>query len=50
MTEAEKYRRELIKIGLTTQDRHTFNRVVDVLGIKSADSLYKLARREGVVA
>lgn len=49
ISEAEKhYRRYLIRIGVTTQDRISFDIAADGLGIDTADEMYELARKNGI--
>ena len=49
ISEAEKhYRRYLIRIGVTTQDRTSFDIAADGLGIDTADEMYELARKNGI--
>lgn len=46
---AAHYRRELLRIGVTTQCRHTYNRVAAIFKAKNADELIEIAKREGAV-
>lgn len=46
---AAHYRRELLRIGVTTQCRHTYNRVAAIFKAKHADDLFEIAKREGAV-
>ena len=43
---AAHYRRELLRIGVTTQCRHTYNLVAAIFKVKHADELLELAKRE----
>lgn len=45
---AEKYRRELLRVGITTNSRETFMDVCRFFKAKSADELLAMARRSGV--
>lgn len=47
--ELAHYRRELLRIGVTTQCRHTYNRVAAIFKAKNADELIEIAKREGAV-
>ena len=46
---AAHYRRELLRIGVTTQCRYTYNRVAAMFNAKNADDLFEIAKREGAV-
>ena len=46
---AAHYRRELLRIGVTTQCRHTYNRVAAIFKAKNANELIEIAKREGAV-
>ena len=49
ISEAEKhYRRYLIRIGMTTQDRTSWDIAADGLGIDTAEEMYELARKNGI--
>ena len=43
------YRRELLRIGISTQCRYTYNRVAAMFNAKNADDLFEIAKREGAV-
>lgn len=45
---AERYRRELLRVGVTTNSRETFLDVCRFFKAKSADALLAMARRSGV--
>ena len=47
--ELAHYRRELLRIGVTTQCRYTYNRVAAIFKAKNADELIEIAKREGAV-
>ena len=46
---AVHYRRELLRIGISTQCRYTYNRVKAMFNAKNADDLFDIAKREGAV-
>lgn len=46
---AVHYRRELLRIGISTQCRYTYNRVAAIFKAKNADELIEIAKREGAV-
>ena len=46
---AVHYRRELLRIGISTQCRYTYNRVAAMFNAKNADDLFEIAKREGAV-
>lgn len=48
-SELAHYRRELLRIGVTTQCRYTYNRVAAIFKAKNADELIEIAKREGAV-
>lgn len=49
ISEAEKhYRRFLIRIGLKTSERETFDIAADGLGIDTAEQMIELARKNGI--
>ena len=45
---AERYRREILRLGVTTNSRETFMDVCRLFKAKSADELLAMARRAGV--
>ena len=46
---AVHYRRELLRIVISTQCRYTYNRVAAMFNAKNADDLFEIAKREGAV-
>lgn len=49
ISEAEKhYRRYLMRIGVTTQDRTSFDLAAEALGTGTADEMIELAKRNGI--